>query len=212
MNKINSLSAPVVYSSASTFDRGPARRLIVLFPASASDDPAITHRIWEMASSTGLDVLFISLCNEYNEEAQLRRKLVTMAAVVRDRVVSTEIMIESGRDWVAMAKSAWRQGDVLACYGWHKVGLRRRSLYEALRSSLDATVYVLADELPMSPTRSKVLAQTLAWVGSIVIIAGFLLAEVQIVRLPQDWTHSLLLYLCLFMEVGLIWGWNSIFM
>lgn len=212
MTKIDSLSASLSYPSASHLERGPARRLIILFPASASDDPAVARRIWEIASSSGLDVLFIGLCNEYNEEAQLRRKLVTMAAIIRDGIVSADIMIEGGSNWVAKAKRVWRPGDALACYGGQKVGLMRKTLDQVLRSSVDAPLYILADEQPTQSAGSKVLAQVLAWVGSLAIIAGFFWAEVQLVKLPGDWAHTALLYLCVLVEVGLIWGWNSLLM
>jgi hypothetical protein len=212
MTKVDSLSASMTYPSASVLDRGPDRRLIVLFPASASDDPNVSRQIWKIASSCGLDVLFISLCNEYAEEAQLRRKLVTMAAVIKDAIVSTDIMIERGSDWLGKVKNVWRPGDLIACYGGQKVGLMRRALDKELSSRLDAPLYILVEEKPAEKTRPNVLLQALPWVGSFAIIAGFLLAEMQIVRLPQNWTHNVLLYMCLFLEAGLLWGWNSLFM
>jgi len=43
------------------------------------------------------------------------------------------------------------------------------------------------------------------------IIGGFLWAEVKIVQLAQDWAHTSLLYVGIFLEIGLLWVWNSIF-
>lgn len=213
MTKLDSISASLTSLSASSLDHGHTRRLIVLFPASASEDPKVSQRIWQIASAGGLDVLFISLCNEYGEEAQLRRKLITQAAIIKDGIVSTEIMIERGSDWVGKAKKAWRPGDILACYAGQKVGLMRKALDQVLRSSLDAPLYVFAEEEQTAKSsRSNFVSQTLAWVGSFAIIASFLWVEVQIVKMPPDWTHNLLLYVSLLGEASLIWGWNSIFM
>src|SRR3989304_3858114 len=85
----------------------PAPRLIVLFPASETDTPDLEHRIWEIARSLHLNVLLLSLTSDYDEEAQLRRKLITMAAVIKDPYVSTDIMIEHGNDWVKQVRKVW---------------------------------------------------------------------------------------------------------
>lgn len=212
MTKLDSITQPssLALPTASHLDLGPGRRLIVLIPDAESDNFNVTRRIWEIASSLGLDVLLLSLCSDL-EEAQLRRKLVTMAAIIRDGRVSTEIMIQNGNDWIGQVKNIWRKGDVVACYAGQKVGLWRKSLDQILRSSLQAPIYILSDFHPVKNSRSTFLPQVFSWTGSLAIIGGFLWAELKITQLPQDWTHTLLLYICIFAEIGLIWIWNSIF-
>ena len=189
----------------------PAPRLIVLFPASETDTPDLEHRIWEIARSLHLNVLLLSLTSDYDEEAQLRRKLITMAAIIKDPNVFTDIMIEHGNDWVRQVKKIWRAGDIVACYAGQKVGLMRKSLDQVLRSNLEATIYILSDYQPARNPNSTFISRALFWLGSLAIIGGFLWAEVKIVQLPQDWTHTSLLYLGIFLEIGLLWVWNSVF-
>jgi hypothetical protein len=197
-------------SSASAQHPEPVNRLIVLFPASETDTPDLEHRIWEIARSLHLNVLFLSVTNDFDEEAQLRRKLINMAAVIKDPNVSTDIMIEHGNDWLRQVKRVWMEGDIVACYAGQKVGLMRRSLDQVLRSNLKTTIYLLSDYQPAQPG-STFMSQITFWLGSTAIIGGFLLADIKIIQLPQDWAHSTLIYACLAAEVAIIWLWNSLF-
>jgi hypothetical protein len=219
MTKLDSIPPPLTYSTASHFDpstgsgqrRGPANRLIILFPASAGDNPNQSHRIWEIARSAGLNVLLLSLCSDYYEESQLRRQLVSMAAMISDSNVCADIRIEHGNDWVGQVRNIYQPGDVIACYAGQRVGLRGRVLHDVLRSQLEAPIYILSVDQPIKNSRSKSLLQASFWSGALAIIGGFLWLEVKLVQLPQDWTHNLLLYLCVFVEIGLLVLWNSIF-
>ncbi|MCE9646169.1 MAG: hypothetical protein K8S20_09240 [Chloroflexi bacterium] len=199
-------SEPPVYSESE-----PAPRLIVLFPSSEKETPDLEHRIWEIARSMQLNVLLLSLTTDYEEESQLRRKLVTMAAIIKDPNVSAEIMIEHGNDWIKYVQKTWRKGDIVACYAGQKVGFIRKSLDQVLRSSLETPIYILSDYRTVNNPKSTFISRAFFWLGSMAIIGGFLWAEMNIVQLPEEWTHTTLIYVCIFVEVALIWLWNSLF-
>ena len=148
MNKLDSKPLPTSFKISSTPQPESACRLIVLFPASEADPPNLSHQIWEIARSRNLNVLLLSLSKDYREEAQLRRKLITLAAIIKDSNVSTEIAIEYGKDWVKQVRKIWRTGDVLACYAGQKVGFMRKPLEQVLKSHLDAPIFLLADMKP----------------------------------------------------------------
>jgi len=211
MNKLDLSSPTFTLSPASQLDPNPGRRLIVLFPASEADTPDLVHRIWEIARSLHLNVLLFSLSNDLSEESQLRRKLITMAAVIKDPNVSTDIMIEHGNDWAGQVKKIWQAGDILACYAGQKVGLMRKPLDQILRSSLEAPIYILSDYQSAGNPTPAFISRASSWVGSLTLIGGFLWAEVKIVQLPRDWAHTALLYFCVVVEIALVWAWNSIF-
>lgn len=211
MTKLDSTPPSLTYPIAPHFDRGPTNRLIVLFPAEAGDYPGQTHRIWEIARSSGLNVLILSLCNDIYEESQLRRQLITMAAMISDAQIIADIQIDHGNDWVKQVKSIYRSGDVIACYAGQRVGLMQKPLHEVLRLQWDATIYVLSADRPIKSSKPKLLSQVAFWLGALAIVGGFLWLEVQLAQLPQDWAHSLLLYLCVFVEMGLLLLWNSMF-
>ncbi len=211
MNKLDISSPTFAISSASHSDSKPAPRLIVLFPASEPDTPDLERRIWEIARSSQLSVLLLSLTNDFDEEPQIRRKLVTMAAMIKDPFVATEIMIESGNNWVGQVKKLWRKGDIVACYANQKVGIMRKALDEILRSSLNMPVYILADPQTVKNSKLTILAQFSFWLGALAIIGGFFWAEARLVQLPQDWAHSALIYVCIFAEFAFLLLWNSLF-
>jgi hypothetical protein len=87
----------------------------------------------------------------------------------------------------------------------------QKPLHEVLRLQWDATIYVLSADHPIRNSKPKLLSQVSFWVGALAIISGFLWLEMQLARLPQDWAHNLLLYLCVLLEVGILLLWNSIF-
>jgi hypothetical protein len=211
MNKLDVTPSSLSLSPASPLDLGSAPRLIVLFPASEPDTSDLEHRIWEIARSLQLNVLILSLTNDFDEEPQIRRKLITMAAMIKDPFVSTEIMIVPGNDWVRQVKKLWRKGDMVACYANQKVGIMRKALDEILRSSLNMPVYILADTQLVKNSKPGFLPQILFWSGACAIVGGFFWAEAQLIKLPQDWAHSALLYMCVFVEFALISVWNSLF-
>jgi hypothetical protein len=211
MNKLDVNLPALTLSPASHPDPEHGRRLIVLFPASETDTPNLSHRIWEIARSLQLNVLLLSLSNDFDEEPQLRRKLITMASIIKDPNVSTEIMIEHGNDWVGQVSKIWQAGDVLACYAGQKVGLMRKPLDQVLTSSLNAPIYFLSDYQPVQNPNSIFISRAIPWAGSLAILGGFLWVEVKIVQLPQDWAHTALLYFSIVVEFALVWVWNSIF-
>jgi hypothetical protein len=211
MNKLDVSPHTFTLSPAPHVDLNSGRRLIVLFPASETNALNLSHRIWEIAQSLKLNVLLLSLSNDFDEEAQLRRNLVTMAAVIKGPNVSTDIMIEHGNDWVRQVKKIWQAGDILACCAGQKVGFMRKPLDQVLKSDLDATIYLLSDYQPVQNPRPAFLSQATFWIGSLAIVGGFLWAEVKIVQMPQDWAHTTLMYISIFVETALIWLWNSLF-
>ena len=211
MNKLD-VSPPILtYSPATHSDPPPARRLIVLFPASEPEPTNPAHRIWDIARTLQANVLLLSLSNDFEEESRLRRNLITLAALIKDPSVSTDILIEHGNDWVGQVKKVWRTGDVVACYEGQKSGLLQKSLDQVLRSNLEAPIYLLSGYQPATNPNPSFWSQVAAWSGSLAIIGGFLWAEVKIGQLSQDWAHTALIYICIFVELALILLWNSLF-
>jgi hypothetical protein len=211
MTKLDSIHPSLTYPAAPHLNQGTTSRLIVLVPAQAGEHPNQSHRIWEIARSFGLNVLLLSLCNDYYEESQLRRYLVMMAALIGDGYICADIRIEPGNDWAGQVKNIYQPGDVIACFAGQRVGLMQKPLHEVLRTQLEATIYILSADQPIKNSRPKLLLQASFWLGALAIIGGFLWLEVQLVQLPQDWAHNLLLYFYVLVEVGLLLLWNSIF-
>jgi hypothetical protein len=189
----------------------PPRRLIVLVPESELDTANTAQKVWELAHVFGGHVQFLGLCSDVQKEPTLRRQLVTLSAMVADGSKSIDTKIECGENWLSMVKGYWREGDEIVCFAEHRTGLMKKPLSQILEANLNATVYVLSGLYLPNSSRPNWLLGAMAWVGSIGILVGFFWLDVKIVQMPQDWVHTTLLYLSLFLEVGLIWVWNSLF-
>jgi hypothetical protein len=191
-------------------DLKPAGRLIVLIPPDA-DYALATKRIWKLAMTTGMPIQFIGLCKDLAQEPGVRRELVTMAALIRDGRVCAEAKVEIGTDWVEVVKHNVQSGDMIVCFAEQRAGLFQKPLSQILQSNMKASVYILSGLIPQNPSQPNWLSQSLAWMGSIGIIAGSALVQFQITSLAQNWAQTALMIVSIIGEVGLIWGWNSLF-
>jgi hypothetical protein len=211
MNRTDVSPTALIASPASYPDYRPARRLIVLVPEFLEDSSITAGKIWELAKALEGHVLFIGLCKDAALEPSLRRQFVFLSAMVSDGFVSVETKIEVGGNWLKVIKSNWRDGDVLVCFAGQYTGLMHRPLSQLISSNLKLNVFVLDDLFSTNSHRPNWLSPIMAWVGSISIIAVFFWAQVQINHLPEVWAQNVLMYLSIPLEVGLIWGWNTLF-
>jgi len=211
MKTLDVSPSPAEMMLASIPDLQPARCLIVLVPEFGLDTVIVARKIWELAHALESRVKFLGLSKDAAHEPSLRRQLVTLSAMVEDENISTELKVEIGNNWLNAVKSAWRKGDVIACFSEPRSGLTRRPLNQILESNLNATVYVLSGLCGQKARlRSTWRPEAVAWAGSIGIIFGFLWMQIKITQFSQDWTHTVLLYISLFAEAGAIWLWNSL--
>lgn len=211
MNKLDLTPPAITLTPASFPDHQPARRLIVLVPSLEFDSASLARRVWELANVTGAHIQFLGLYSDSTQELGLRRELVTMAAMVKDDVVSAEAVVVFGKDWVDVVKTRAHYGDVIVCLAGHRVGLPRRRLSQILQSDLSLPLFILAELNPRNDFRLNWRSQVAAWMGSAAIIFGFFLLQVRINPLATNWTHAAMLIASILVECWMILGWNSLF-
>jgi hypothetical protein len=210
MNRLDSSSPILIYSTASHPDDRPASRLIVLISAD-SDYTFATRRISDLAKPREAHVLFLGLCKDVTDELSLRRQLITLSALLQDTRVCVESKVESGTNWVEIVKSNYRDGDMIVCFEEQPAGLFHRPLSQILESNLSAPVYILSGLHPEGHSRSNWISQIMSWAGSIGIIVLSFLLQIRITALPPDWAQTTLLILSAIGEIYLIWAWNNLF-
>jgi hypothetical protein len=187
-----------------------ARRLIVLVPAD-SDRTAMLHRVWKLASASGMRVLFLSLCQDEAQEPTLHRELITMSALIQDGSICAEAKVEIGTNWVDVVKRNYQAGDMIVCFAGQRAGILRKPLSQVLEANLEAPIYLLSGAHPQNPSTSTWLSQVMVWAGSIGIIVGSAFLQIRITSLQQDWAQTTLMILSVLGEIWLIWSWNSLF-
>lgn len=211
MNKIDAQPrGPIfVVDSDIQVDRS-ARSLLVLMPPD-SDGNTINHRIWELAASTGMQVKLLGLCKDTAQEPSLRRELITIASLLKGGGVSTEVTVEIGTNWLAAVRRVFQPGDMIVCFAEQRAGLLHRPLSQILHSDLKAPVYILSGLNSQNLQQGNLWFQAAAWAGSILIIVGAFLLQVQITSVPQGWAQTTLLILSVIGEIWLIASWSKLF-
>jgi len=211
MTRLNYEHRALTVPIASQPDPEPARRLLVLVPSPEADLTSATQRIWELANASGAQVKFLGLCNDATQEPSLRRKLVTMTAIVNDGRVSAEAEVMGGKNWVEVVKSRWQPGDTVVCFDQQRMGILQKPLSQILRSDLNIPLYILSGLEPYKNPRSNWLTGVATWIGLALIILGFFFLQARIELLTKDGTRTALLLLTVGVEFWAITFWNSLF-
>ncbi len=218
-------TAPVIHIPSSA-GSGPlvTRRLVVIL-LEAEEEAVLASRILVLASARYQRVLLLGVCLDPSRQTELRRRLVTIAAFLREKRLPTEanlsqsrqglsveIRIERGKDWIEKIKAVLRPDDALACYDEQNTGRGKKRLCDVLSSNLELPIYVFSGLHPSDPIQRNILSQAASWLGSIASLGGFFLLQARILGATQGALQTLLLILTLLAEVGVIWIWNSLFM
>lgn len=189
-------------------ERNPARCFVVPVASVEADYSEVLHRIWELASQSGTEVRFVGLSAEKAREGELRRSLVTMAAVLRSGGVAASVDILTGRDWANRLRSSLGPEDTVICQVGPSEGFLHRSLGRQLQVELDAPFYILSGPAVPQASQPHWLVQAAAWTGSAAILAAFFLLQVKIGLLGSG-LAVFLGSLSVIAEVVLICAWNA---
>lgn len=184
-----------------------AHRFLVLV-SDVDADLTVTRRVWELAKTTKANIQFLGLCSDALQEPGLRRRLVTMSAMVSCDNVSAETEIIPGKNWLEAVKSRYQPGDMVVCFKEQRAGLLQRPFIQLLQADLDVPLYILSDLNPKGGSSSNWPMLAAAWIGFAAILLGFLFLQIEIYHLATNWATALEL-LSTAVEFWLIWVWNN---
>ncbi len=206
MKHVDTTPPVFTLSSASLLNPEPARRLIVLVPSLELDLGAMTRKVWDLADTMKLSILFLGLYRDPSQESSFRRELATMSAMVSDSRMSAEVELLQGSDWVNTVRSHYRTGDLVVCPAGVGSGLSHKSLSQTLQTQLNVPLYILSGLVtPAKAERPKWLQRIAAWIGSIAILLGFFAIQAGLS------SNIVLMSLSIVLEIVAIGVWNSLF-
>lgn len=212
MKKLDTQPPAFAISPASLLDLEPASRLIVLVPDFEADAAIVAGKIRKVANALESRVQLIGLSKDVTHEPGVRRRLVTLSAMVEDPTIHVETKVEYGTDWMNAILPNWHEGDVIVCFAEQRSGHGSKPVHQIIRSHLNATVYVLSGiQMQEEPSRPAWLSSTLAWSGSIGLILGFFWLQAKLIQPVQSGLQTGLLYGSLAVEAVSIWLWNNLF-
>ncbi len=209
--------------STDNSDPAETARLVVVI-LNTEEEAALAGRILTLVQPNKLHVLLLGVCSDRAKATELRRKLVTIAAFIRDESrlggadskgnnsgLNVEIEVAQGKGWIAQTKALLRPTDRLACYSEQSVGGRGKPLSDVLSSHFNMPLYVFSGLSASLPAQRNIFSQAASWICPIASIIGFLLLQIRIAGTVYGWAQTVLLLLTIFAEIGLIWIWNSLF-
>jgi len=192
------------------FDLTAIQRLVVLVPNLDVDETAMARKIWDLAFPARLSVLLLGLCPNLNEESSIRRRLITIAALIREPRVPVEMQLDYGRNWTKSLKNILDFGDIIICPANQQTGILQQPLDLAL-ANLGFPIIALSGFHPV--TRRPLLhflPESVFWVVSLAILAVFFWFQIRISRISEEWAKDTLLSLSILIELGLVWVWNNL--
>ena len=212
MKKLDVIPPAFAVAPASLSDLQPAPRLIVLVPELEADAAILARKIRDVAKALESRVQLLGLSKDAAHEPSVRRRLVTLSAMVEDSTIFVESKVEVGSNWLNAIQPHWHPGDVIVCFAEQRSRFGNKPLHQILQSSLNATVYVLSGvQIQKEYSRLNWLSNALAWAGSIGLILGFFWLQANLIQLTQNGIQTILLYGSLIVEAGSIWVWNNLF-
>lgn len=190
----------------------PIRRLVVLVPAGEIDEYALARRIWQLASCSELDVLYLALSPNADQVFYQRRRLISLAAQSAYPHIRTDISVCSEKNWSKALRQTIKSGDLLVCLAEdHTPGiLQRKAVGERLAASLGVPVYEFGDlQVKPAPPSQFWIKNVLGWGVSIALIAVFFWVQLGIDRSSDRPQSIILASLSVMVEVYLLWKINE---
>ncbi len=209
---------PVILQQDSLFLSGEAgisnvRRLVVCLPAGGVDEAVLARRIWQLAASSGLNVLYVTLVPKENQAASQHRRLAELSILSGDRAVRARGEVSRAKSWLPALKDILQPGDLLVCLAGHQVkeGFAHRvSLGWQLAERLSCPVYVLGGvRLVTTPSRWQRIKELRAWATSVAIIVGFFFLQVGIDHSATRPASTIMLCLSALAEIYSLMQFNE---
>jgi len=186
----------------------PGGRLIVLVPSQAIDDAALESTLARLSSSEEQAVVFVAVCENQEEEAQLRRRLSRLTGEGGNRPRTYRLL--RGMSWPGAMDAVRQDGDVIVFpyrdLPWVQppAGAASSStpsvwtrFPQAARPALKASLVGLGELL-------------LDWAAPLLIVIGFFYLQVRVLDQVSTGTgHGLLMILSVLIEIGLLWRWEQ---
>ncbi|HJW91797.1 MAG TPA: hypothetical protein VJ436_14265 [Anaerolineales bacterium] len=186
----------------------PTRRLVVLVPPGEIDENVLARRVWQLAATSCLSVLYLALSPYEAQTSYERRRLAILAAVTTDPHVRAHARVSARNDWPQVLEQTLRPGDLLVCLASHQVSehfFRRRMLGERLAESVAVPVYLLGGfKIIPEHFSQQHIGELKTWIASFSVITVFLILQVSIDRSMIRPIATILLYLSVFGEAYLL--------
>lgn len=191
-----------------------SKRLVVLVPRGDISENALARRIWQLASTSGLGVLYLALSPDHEQIPYYRRRLADLAMMTSNDKLHAYTHVSDERDWFNVVRQILQPGDVLVCMANHMVSqnlVQRYRLGEELVRIGKAPVYMLGG-MKIGPTPEWEFAykEVAAWISSLLVIIAFFVLQASIDHSTSGQLSTILIILSIAAEFVLIFKVNDL--
>jgi len=189
-------------------------RLIVLLPESLAGDSNFARRIYTLAVQAQKDVLYLTLLDKPGNVLTMSRRIATMKAVTESNTVRVGcVQVPTGR-WLQKLDEILRPEDSIVCHELQYVRqgpFKSLAIAEFLKSAVaNEIILVKGYYQPQKAMVMEWIRSTVFWLGSLGILGGFTLLELQVTISLKGASNKLALAAILALEFSAVWIWNKI--
>jgi hypothetical protein len=190
------------------------KRLIVLIPDQDVDEVKFSRSVKSLVPPDIRAFLLITLVHNPDTELTVRRRLATIAALMKGPLIKIETQILWDKSWIKAVDRVVKTGDAIICPAERSLSSgigKKKPLSECLYDALHVPVYVLSGFFPVEPKKwLHTLGQTIYWVIILAIFVGFFLFETKIDLIPDKAISQIFGSVTMIIEIILIYLWTSI--
>ncbi len=185
------------------------RRLIVLMPDVNFNVAHLARRVVEITCLEDITIVFIANAAEKKDEYRVRRRLATLAALMRDECARVETHFTLDQNWARVLNILYQRGDVIVCQA-EQIGRNGASLRHELEDMLKAPVYVISGLYPQNKqSEFHFTSFALKFLIPAIIFFGFLGIQIPIDRATSGVTYLVLMSFTVVIEYILLAIWAT---
>jgi len=192
----------------------PFTRLVVLVPDADLDDIRLARRLRTLMTPYKKGILLLTPIRETDQESLERRRLTNLAAILHDPHYSVSTQTLESSRWIDQINPILIPGDLLVCLAGQSSplrGLKKQTIVEALIPRVSCPLYVIDGVRVVETHGISRMHRLIGWLVPILVILLFLGFDIDIARdRTAGWIGTLILWIVLLVEAGLLWGWNNL--
>jgi hypothetical protein len=191
----------------------PILRLVVLIPPGDIDEHSVTRRVYQLASGSRSNVLYLAMAPQDDQAPFQRRQLASLASLTTGKDVYAEIKLCTEKTWLQALKKILTPGDLLVCLADHPVFdyfFLRRKLGERLARHVTVPVYLVNGlKVGRAHHTQQVVKEIEAWTAFLVLLVSFSVLQVGIQRSTDKMVTTIMLCLSVLVEIYFLWKINE---
>jgi hypothetical protein len=197
----------------STADQARKGRLIVIIPDCLAGNRELAHKIFWIALRERCNVLYFTLVEDHTDMLSLSQRMAAMNAATGKNCTTVDSMLVNVEQWLKTLRQTYSPGDRIVCHEEQLVKQGFRTLVpitDFLHDALNFPVFSLSGFYhPQQIQVRKWMHEVFAWLGFMIILAGFTVLEIQLDHFLLGIIGKVVLCILLTFEILAIWAWNN---